>query len=78
MLHDLPVELLGMVFGWIEVTDLYPSCFLVSKQCLRAVLDEFIWAARCKRALGIDSKSDESMTWMQIYKGKAAEIHFDS
>ena len=70
MLHELPIELLGMVFGWIKVKDLYPSCFLISQQCLRAVCDETIWEERCKKELGLFRKDDESLGWRQLYKGK--------
>ena len=70
MLHELPIELLGMVFGFMEVKELYPSCFLISKQCLCAVSDDEIWKARCGREFGVSTKSDEAKTWMQTYKGK--------
>ena len=66
----MPIELLGAVFGWIEVKDLYPSCFLVSKHCLQAINDDLIWEARCKRELTIDVKDKgDASSWMQLYKG---------
>ena len=69
VLHELPIELLGMVFEFIPVKDLSP-CFLISKHCFKAVCDEVIWKARCMNDLGIVAKNEETKTWLQLYKGK--------
>jgi len=66
---SLPFELVAYVFGFIDARGLFPSCFLISKTCLKAVNDETTWEARCVRA-GVFQKDESLGSWLQTYRGK--------
>ena len=66
-LMQVPGEILGLIFGWIGVKELYPHCFLINKKCLAAVLDDTIWQQRCL-LLGISTLSSPSSSWRDTFR----------
>ncbi|KAL6059290.1 hypothetical protein QOT17_014276 [Balamuthia mandrillaris] len=67
-LEELPAEVLAMVFGFIPTDRLYPSCFLLSTTCLKAVLDELAWRTRCERDLGVTEHAESTSSWYWTYR----------
>jgi len=69
LLLGLPRELLSAILLEIPTKEMYPSCFLVSKQFLETVLDEVAWEQRCLRELKITQRVKDS--WFLTYQGIA-------
>ena len=67
-MQRLPIELVSHIFGFIPTKELYPSCFILSKNYLQALMDELVWMKRCQQELFLDDK-DNSLSWFQTYKG---------
>ncbi|KAL6077902.1 hypothetical protein QOT17_001944 [Balamuthia mandrillaris] len=67
-MEELPVEVLGMVFGYVPTKELYPTCFLLSSTCLKAVLDEAAWRARCEQDLGLTQLAQGTTSWLHNYR----------
>ena len=63
----MPGEMLGLIFGWIGVKELFPHCFLINTKCLAAVLDDTIWQQRCL-LLGISTLSSPSSSWRDTFR----------
>ena len=68
-LEQLPIELLAQIFAFIDTEGLYPSCFLLSRTCLKAVKDDIIWEQRCFLNLQVSERVDQSHSWMQTFRG---------
>ncbi|KAL6059291.1 hypothetical protein QOT17_014277 [Balamuthia mandrillaris] len=67
-MEELPVEVLSMVFGHVPTKELYPTCFLLSSTCLKAVLDESAWRARCEQDLGVSQLAQDKASWFHNYR----------
>jgi len=70
LLVSLPNELLSIIFWQIRriegVKGLFP-CFLLSKKCLQALMDEYCWMQSCRIEFGLNEKDEE--TWYLTYRG---------
>ena len=71
LLLTLPIELLSLIFSQVRratgVNGLFLSCFLLSKKCLQAVMDEWQWMEFCRIDFGLSEKDEE--TWYLTYRG---------
>jgi len=68
-LPTLPPELWSFIFSYLSIRELYPSCFVLSKAFLDAILDDRVWERRCKLDLNITERADNSPSWRETYEG---------
>jgi len=68
-LPALPPELWTVIFSFLSIRELYPSCFVLSKAFLAAILDDRVWERRCKLDLNITERADNSPSWRETYEG---------
>jgi len=79
--NSLPIELQAEIFGHLSPAQLYPSCFLLSKQSLAAVMSDPIWYKRCIKEFGEQlceekAKQDGFTTWFAMFKGLTSTSFF--
>ncbi|KAL6075039.1 hypothetical protein QOT17_003799 [Balamuthia mandrillaris] len=67
-MEELPVEVLGMIFGFVPTKQLYPTCFVLSSTCLQAVRDEAAWRVRCEQDLGVGQLPEGKSSWFYHYR----------
>jgi len=72
----LPQEIWSMIFRWLPLDQLYPSCFLICKQLHNAVLSDASWELRCREDLGVTAKPQDIPTWVALYQGNTRHTCF--
>lgn len=68
-MEQLPIELLSHIFSFIKTKDLFPSCFLISSICLKAIKDEVVWEQRCNNELAVFERVNETSSWLNTFQG---------
>lgn len=66
---DLPLEIISYIFAQLSVGELYPSCFLINKACLKAARNDATWEHRCKQDFNLTKDIFSGcVNWFHVYK----------